>query len=226
MSSLGIAERLAGVRAQVDEAARAAGRAPGEVALVAVSKRHPVEAIREAYAAGQRAFGENYVQELVAKAEALRDLDEIRWHFIGHLQRNKAKAVLRAGALVDTVDSARLADAVAKAAAAHGGPPHPICLQVNVGGEAQKSGIAPAELPALIDHVQGLASLRLEGLMTIPPAGNDDTTRRCFEALRALVDTHELARWSMGMSGDLALAVAAGSTEVRVGTAIFGPRPA
>ncbi len=218
-----IVARLAAVRARIDAACARVGRDPAEVTLVAVSKRHGPAAIREAYAAGQRVFGENYVQELAQKAEALADLADLRLHFIGHLQRNKAKAVRRVAGVVETVDSTRLADAL-EAARGEAGV-LPVLVQVNVAREPQKAGCDPDALAALVDHVRGLPSLRLEGLMTVPPAADDpEAARPVFRALAALARTHGLAALSMGMSADLEVAIEEGATMVRVGTAIFGAR--
>jgi hypothetical protein len=195
------------------------------VSLVAVSKKHPPEAIREAYGAGQRLFGENYVQELVDKAGALSDLPELRWHYVGHLQRNKAKHVARLGAFVETVSSARLAAELDKRAAAEDRG-LPVLIQVNVGGEAQKSGCSVDELGTLVDEVRARRHLDLRGLMTIPPLGAEpEASRPHFARLRELAALHGLTELSMGMSGDLEVAIEEGATIVRVGTAIFGPRP-
>ncbi|MAQ15517.1 MAG: YggS family pyridoxal phosphate-dependent enzyme [Sandaracinus sp.] len=221
---MSVAARLHAVREQIRVAAEAAGRAPESVTLVAVSKFHPAAAIREAYAAGQRVFGESYVQELEAKATDLADLPDLEWRFIGHLQRNKAKGVVAVGAGVDSVDSIRLARELAKRAD-RAAAIVPVRIQVDVHGETQKSGVAPAELAALVAEVRELPSLRLEGLMTIPPADDGAAARRSFETLDALATRFDLPVRSMGMSADLELAIACGSTEVRVGTAIFGPRP-
>ncbi len=218
-----VAEGLAEVRERIARACAKAGRSPREVTLVAVSKVHPEEAVREAYVAGQRVFGENYVQELADKAEALTDLTELRWHFIGHLQRNKVKQVVRVGALVETVDSARLAAELDKRAPE--GRTVPILLQVNVAGEAQKSGCAPDDLPRLIADVRSMPHLELRGLMTVPPLGEEpEASRPHFARLRELASQHGLAELSMGMSADLEVAIEEGATIVRVGTAIFGAR--
>lgn len=215
----GIASRLADVRARITRAAEEAGRDPAEISLVAVSKRHPPEAIREAYEAGQRDFGENYAQELAEKADALADLEGIRFHFIGHLQKNKAKLVAPRASLVHTVDSLELAQAIERRA---GASLPRLLIQVNVAGEAQKSGVSPDEVEGLVRAIRGGTSLEVTGLMTIPPAEGDP--RPHFEALRALGDRLGLRELSMGMSDDLEEAIAAGATYVRVGTAIFGPR--
>ena len=224
-----IADNLAAVRERIARAAARSGRDSAEVALVAVSKVHPPDAIRAAYAAGQREFGENYAQELRDKAAALADLPDLRWHFIGHLQRNKAKYVAPHAALVETVDSPRLADALARQAERHERV-IPCLVQVNVGGEAQKSGCASDEAADLVAAVEAHERLALEGLMTIPPFELDaGETRVYFDALAALRERlggpRRLRHLSMGMSHDFEQAIAAGATLVRVGTAVFGPRP-
>lgn len=216
--------RLAVVRGRIAAAARSAGRDPARVRLLAVSKRHHERAIRRAYAAGQRDFGENYVQELEAKAAALADLSELRWHFIGHLQRNKAKAVVAVGATVSTLDSSRLAEALCRRARS-AGTVAPVLLQVNVGREPQKSGCRPDALGELLASARACPGLRVEGLMTVPPATGPEEARPHFRVLRELADEHGLRELSMGMSTDLEVAIEEGATVVRVGTAIFGPRP-
>jgi pyridoxal phosphate enzyme (YggS family) len=220
-----LAARLAEVEARLVRACAASGRGRDSVLLVAVSKTHPSNAIREAYALGIRDFGESYAQELAVKARELQDLPDLRFHFIGHLQSNKAKLIAEHVHLVHTVDSASLARELAKRATAQGRV-LPVLLEVNVGGEAQKHGCAPADLPALFAAASAEASLQVRGLMTIPP---DDPAlaKQAFEDLALLRKTHGealLPELSMGMSGDLELAVAAGATMVRIGTAIFGPR--
>lgn len=223
-----LAGRLEGVLARIAEAERAAGRAPGEVKLVCVSKRHPIDAIREAYALGQRRFGENYAQELAEKAEALADLSDLEWHFIGHLQSNKAKLVARWAAVVHAIDSASVARELGRRRAALGLAPLAVLLEVNLGGEAQKHGMAAAELPDIAASVAAEPCLALRGLMTMPPAGDREAARRVFSTLRTLrnVATPSLPELSMGMSDDLDVAIAEGATYVRVGTAIFGERTA
>lgn len=222
---MSVRDGLSRVRDRIADACARVGRDPAGVTLVAVSKRHPAERVREAYAAGQRVFGENYVQELVEKADALADLDGARWHFIGHLQRNKAKLLARPGMVVETVDSERLAAELDKRAAS-AGLVLPVLVQVNVAGEAQKSGCAPEALDAILDAVASAAHLEARGLMTIPPAvDHPEAARPHFAALRALAEARGLAELSMGMSADLEAAIAEGATSVRVGTAIFGPRP-
>jgi PLP dependent protein len=222
-----IAERLAKVRSRIEGAAAACGREPGEVKLVAVSKTKTADAIREAYGCGQRAFGENYAQELAAKAEALRDLPDIEWHFIGHLQTNKARVVARSAGVVHTVDSVALARELGKRGASEREGWIDVLVEVNVGGEPQKAGVTPGEIPGVLAEVRAQPSLRLRGLMTMPPP-DLAATERAFETLALLRNLHggraALPELSMGMSDDLEVAIAHGATYVRVGTAIFGPR--
>jgi hypothetical protein len=216
------------VLARIDEATRAANRAPGEVKLIAVSKTKPPEAIREAYAWGQRAFGENYAQELAAKAEALADLVDLEWHFIGHLQTNKAKVVARIAHAVHTVDSPVLARELGKRAAKDRATPIEVLIEVNVAREPQKAGASPSEIQEVIDAVRAEPSLALRGLMTVPPAGDPDAAKSAFETLALLRNLHggpsALPELSMGMSDDLEAAIGAGASLVRVGRAIFGDR--
>jgi hypothetical protein len=218
----GAAERL---RERIAQACERAGRDPGTVRVIAVSKGHPEEVIRAAYDLGMRVFGENYAQELAGKASALRDLPGIQWRFIGHLQRNKIKLIEGARATIDTVDSVRLAEALSSRAIATGTDVE-VLLQVNVGGELQKSGCAPEEVPQLVQAVRALPNLVLRGLMTVAPQRDDvEATRPFFAALRDLAAAHELPELSMGMTHDLEQAVEEGATMLRIGTAIFGPRP-
>lgn len=225
-----IAQRLQAVRARLAAAAAAAGRAPDEVALLAVSKTWPADAVRQAAAAGQRAFGENYVQEGVAKAEALRGLG-LEWHFIGPLQSNKTRAVAGAFDWVHSIDRLKIAERLSAQRDVHR-PPLNVCIQVNVSGEASKSGVSPDELDALAHAVAALPRLRLRGLMCIPEPSEDPALLRArFALLRerlAGLGAQGLAldTLSMGMSHDIEPAVAEGATIVRVGTAIFGGRPA
>lgn len=223
-----VAGALATVRARIERAAIAASRDPAAVRLVAVSKTKPALAIREAYAAGQRDFGENYAQELAEKATDLADLEGLRWHFIGHLQSNKAKLVAPVAHMVHTVDSTSLVRELARRAAPKEGRPRlAVLVEVNVGGETQKHGTTAADLPKLLDAVDAEPALALAGLMTMPPHDLEGA-RRAFEALAALRERHggpaRLPELSMGMSDDLEVAVACGATIVRVGTAIFGAR--
>lgn len=225
-----IAERLQAVRAQIAAAAARAGRAPP--ALVAVSKGHDATAIRAAYAAGQRAFGENYVQELARKARELADLPDLRWHFIGHLQRNKVKDVLphvARGGLLHTIDRAELGAEIAKRAQA----PVEALIEVNA-GEAQKSGCPFDAVESLAASLRAHAGIALAGLMIVPPWDDDAEVtrphfRRLAELARSLATRGLLPAapaLSMGMSHDVEVAIEEGATIVRVGTAIFGPRPA
>jgi pyridoxal phosphate enzyme (YggS family) len=216
---------IARVQERIERACDRAGRGSGSVRLVAVSKGHSEEAIRAAYGAGMRVFGENYAQELGAKASALSDLRDISWRFIGHLQRNKIKLIEGARATVDTVDSVRLAQAISTRAAARATDVE-VLLQVNVGGEAQKSGCTPEEVPQLVEAVRILPNVTLRGLMTVAPHLEDvEATRPFFAALRELAEAHGLPELSMGMTHDLEQAVEEGATMLRIGTAIFGPRP-
>jgi pyridoxal phosphate enzyme (YggS family) len=223
-----IAARLADVRARMAQAAQAAGRAPDDVRLIAVSKTMPPEAIREAYAAGQRAFGENYAQELVSKAEALADLTDLEWHFIGHLQTNKARVVAKIAHVVHAVDSTALARELGKRAARDRTSVLEVLIEVNIGGEPQKAGATPGEIAEVMEAVRLQGSLALRGLMTMPPAGDPDAARRTFETLVLLRNLHGgvgvLPDLSMGMSEDLEIAITCGATFVRVGRAIFGAR--
>jgi PLP dependent protein len=211
-----IRENLAAVRARI-------AKAGSSVKLVAVSKTKTIEAIREAYDEGQRDFGENYAQELVEKADALASLD-IRWHFIGHLQSNKAKLVAPRAALVHSVDSVSLAKELGKRATKK----LPVLAEVNVAGEATKSGVSGADLEALLAAIEAQPNLQLAGLMTMPPPGDLAVAKTSFDALRNLRDAHggatRLPELSMGMTDDLEIAIACGATIVRVGTAIFGAR--
>lgn len=230
-----IAARLEVVRARVEVAANRAGR-PGGVLLVAVSKSQPASALRAAYAAGQRHFGESYVQELAEKASELSDLEGVVFHLIGHLQRNKARHVARLAQAVHSVDSVALAEELGKRATgieipsarrAFGGDARlPVLCEVSIAGEEQKGGAAPGALGELLDAVERQASLRLVGLMAVPPLGVDATPH--FDALARLRDASggalRLPELSMGMTADFEQAIAAGATVVRVGSAIFGER--
>ncbi|MBX3189169.1 MAG: YggS family pyridoxal phosphate-dependent enzyme [Labilithrix sp.] len=227
---MSVAEGLASVRDRIARAAAAASRDPADVKLVAVSKGKPAAMIREAYALGQRDFGENYAQELTEKAAELADLPDVAWHFIGHLQSNKARHVARVAHLVQTVDSPALARELGKRAKGEGygdGKTLAVLIEVNVGGEAQKHGASPAELGEMIAAVSAEPALALRGLMTMPPH-DLEAARRAFEALASLQGLHggraRLPELSIGMSDDLEIAIACGATLVRVGTAIFGAR--
>jgi pyridoxal phosphate enzyme (YggS family) len=208
-----VAERVAALQA----------RLPAGVTLVAVSKTQPASAIREAYAAGQRHFGENYAQEWREKAEALADLPDLTWHFIGALQTNKVKYLAGRVGYVHTVDRLELAKELSKRFAAAGAVAR-VFLEINLGGEAQKAGCAPEAAPALLAAVQALPAVEVVGVMCIPPPEDDPVPH--FRALRALGDRLGLRDLSMGMSGDWERAVAEGATFVRIGSALFGARPA
>lgn len=225
-----LAANLESVRARIDAAARAAGREPSSVALLAVSKTWPADDVRALAALGQRDFGENRAQELLGKAGELTDLD-LQWHFIGQLQRNKAAAVARLGAVVHTVDRNSLARTLDRAGQ-QGECPVDVLVQVDLGGAAgelaARGGAAPDEVPALADLVASCAGLRLRGLMAVAPRGEEPAP--AFERLAALAarvraEHPGAVELSAGMSGDLEEAVAAGATVVRVGTALFGDRP-
>jgi pyridoxal phosphate enzyme (YggS family) len=223
-------ERVASVKERIVRAAERAGRAPDTVRLVAVSKRQPADAVREAYRLGLRAFGENYAQELVSKASEVGDLPGIEWHMIGHLQTNKARLVAPVITTLHTVDSTHVASEIGKRAAKVSRTID-VLIEVNVAKDADKSGCSPSELQSIIDAVQACPSLVLRGIMTMPPHADDpEQARPFFAGLRALQTLHggraTLPELSMGMSHDLEAAIAEGATMVRVGTAIFGERPA
>ncbi|MDB4965884.1 MAG: alanine racemase domain protein [Myxococcales bacterium] len=215
---MSIADNLISVGKQISAAARAAGRDPTTVSLLAISKTVPADRVREALAAGQALFGENYAQELRDKA---REIAGARWHYVGPLQRNKVKYVVGVAELIHSVDSPSLLDEIA-ARAEKLGVVQRCLVQVNLGGEAQKAGCAPEEVAALVRAFVARPSVRCEGLMCIPPDGVPP--RPFFENLAKLAAAEGLATLSMGMSGDFTDAIAAGATIVRVGTAIFGER--
>jgi len=231
---MSIADNLAAVRERIGSAAKRAGRSASEIVLMAVSKTQSPERIREAYTAGQRLFGENRVQEFAGKAAALADLLEAEWHMIGHLQTNKAGKAAELFGAVDSVDSPKLAEKL-DAAARGFGKKLAVLLEVNVGGEAAKSGLAPQsrELEELLVNAPRYEALQFRGLMTVPPfTENPEGARLYFRELRELRDkiaTRKLPavrmdELSMGMSHDFEVAIEEGSTCVRVGTAIFGQR--
>ncbi len=236
MSTAEVTRNLEIVRTRVAQAARAAGRGPDAVRLLAVSKTKPVEEIAAAMAAGQVDFGENYAQELRDKRALFvaQGGPQPRWHFIGPLQSNKAKYLAGKVSLIHTVDGVGLLDELERRTAAAEPTGVQDCLiQVNVASEAQKSGIAPAALPGLLDHFADRPHLRCVGLMVIPPYVDDpEAARPHFAALRRLRDQEAqtprarvaLEQLSMGMSHDLEVAIEEGATLVRVGTAIFGAR--
>jgi hypothetical protein len=230
MGSIG--SNLQEVKRRIEAAAAAAGRGAESVTLLAVSKTFPAEAVRAAHAAGQRAFGENYVQEALAKIEALADLRrELEWHLIGPLQSNKTRPVAEAFDWVHSVDRLKIAERLAEQRPALL-PPLQLTLQVNVSGEASKSGVAPVDVPALAHAVAALPKerVRLRGLMAIPePAGDLAAQRAPHRRLHELLDALRaqglaLDTLSMGMSADLEAAVLEGATLVRIGSAVFGSR--
>ena len=216
-----VADRLAAVRARLEEAVRAAARAPEEVTLIGVTKGHPADAVTEAAAAGLGDLGENYVQEL----ERRRSLAPgVRWHHLGRVQSNKARRIALAADVVHGVEPGRGAERLAEAALERGAPLR-VLLEVDFTGRRQ--GVAPAGVGAAVAALRTLAGLDLIGLMTVAPPGPVDVARRSFSQLRDLRDRHapELRELSMGMSDDFPVAIAEGATMVRIGTAIFGPRP-
>lgn len=224
-----IKKNMAEIRERMDTAAKKAHRDPASVVLVAVSKRHSVEAIVEAYEAGQRDFGENYAQELRDKSKELAELKDIRWHFIGNLQRNKIKYVADSVSLLETVDSVRLVEELDKHAQKHNRIIE--CLiQVNVGEEEQKSGCTAEDAADILEAIKASKNLKPAGLMTIPPWDlESEQTRIYFKTLKKLREemggVEVLPHLSMGMSHDFEVAIEEGATYVRVGTAIFGERP-
>ena len=220
-----IHDNIAKVRTRIREASQASGRDPHSVQLLAVSKTKPAAALRAAFACGQRDFGENYLQEALAKQAELADLD-LAWHFIGPIQSNKTKPLAEHFAWVHSVDRLKIAERLSAQRSPHL-PPLNICLQVNVSGETSKSGCNPAELPALAAAVAALPNLRLRGLMAIPePTADVAAQRAAFARLRELKDSLPLPldTLSMGMSDDLEAAIAEGATWVRIGSALFGAR--
>jgi pyridoxal phosphate enzyme (YggS family) len=231
---MSISENVAELKSRVEKAAKRAGRDPGEIALMAVTKTHPPERIREAYEAGLRIFGENRVQEFSGKANALADLPEAEWHMIGHLQTNKAAKAAELFSAVDSVDSLKVAEKLDASARALNKKLQ-VLIEVNVGGEAAKSGVASdsQELEDLLIAAPRLEALAFRGLMTVPPHTEDpEGARPFFRQLRALRDQIAARKLpaismhllSMGMSHDFEVAIEEGSTCIRVGTAIFGER--
>lgn len=231
-TAMSIADALAEVRAHLEAAARAAGRDPSGVRLVAVSKTFPVDAVLEAYAAGQRHFGENRVQEGLAKVEATSQLPGIRWHLLGHLQSNKAKKAAAAFGTIQSLDGVDLLRRLDQGAVDAGTTPE-LLIQVDLAGEVTKFGARPDEVPPIFEEAARCRAARVVGLMLLPPAPDTpEDARPWFRRLRehrdrwlsAGVPAPMLRELSMGMSGDYAVAVEEGATIVRVGTAIFGRR--
>ncbi len=227
-----IGRNLQAVSARVAAACAAAGRAPADVVVVAVGKKQPAAAVRAAHGCGLRDFGENYLQEAESKAAELADLADCRWHMLGPIQSNKAAAVARLCTWAHAVDRAKTARRLGQARLDAGLEPLRCCVQVNLGAEASKAGIPPAELGDLLAEIAGIEGLEVRGLMCLPEAGLDPVgQRRRFGELRDLLAEHRIAHGqldtlSMGMSADYAEAVGQGATMIRLGTALFGPRPA
>ena len=232
---MSIPENIADLQAKLEQSAKRAGRNPSEIALMAVTKTHPPEAIREAYAAGLRLFGENRVQEFSAKAHALSDLHGAEWHMIGRLQSNKAAKAAELFSAIDSIDSLKLAEKLNTAAQTLNKMLE-VLIEVNVGGEAAKSGVTldSPELENLLTGAPSLEALTICGLMTVPPHTEDpEGARPYFRQLRTLRDqiaarnlpTLSMDILSMGMSHDFKVAIEEGSTRIRIGTAIFGERP-
>jgi pyridoxal phosphate enzyme (YggS family) len=216
----GLADRLAAVRRRIERAAERARRDPADILLLAVTKVFPASAIQAAYDLGLREFGENYVQEFEGKAPEVASLPGARFHLIGHLQSNKSARAAELFQAIQTVDSAKLARRLNES-----GRPLDVMIEVKLSEEEAKHGVDPAELPALIAAVRACPSLKLRGLMTMPPWSEDpEAPREVFRKLRELAGEHALPELSMGMSNDLETAIEEGSTCVRVGTALFGRR--
>ncbi len=230
-----VAANLTAVQAAIAQAATEAGRQPTDVTLIAVSKGHSADAVREAYAAGQRDFGENYVQEWQEKSAQLADLTDLRWHFLGHLQRNKIRFVIGKVALLHSADDMAGIDEMQRGAWS-AGVKQDVLLQINLAEEEQKRGCGEDDAELFLDVLSRSPNLVLRGLMTLPPMDeNPETTRQWFKRLRVLRDRLQArlrgrpgapaSLWlSMGMSSDYPVAIAEGATHVRVGTAIFGAR--
>ena len=220
VTPLSLLDRLHEVRTRIARACARSGREVSSVNLIAVTKVFPASVIREAYDAGLREFGENYVQEFETKAPEVHDLPEARFHLIGHLQSNKARKAADLFSVIQTVDSPKLARRLDEA-----GRALDVMLEVKLSGEDAKAGADPAELPALIDAVRSLKNLRLLGLMTMPPWSDDaEPSRPYFRRLRELAAQFALPNLSMGMSHDFEVAIEEGATHIRVGTALFGKR--
>jgi hypothetical protein len=213
-------ERWEQVEERIQNAARRAGRERSEITLIAVTKKFPASVVREAYALGMRKFGENYVQEFEGKHPALADLPDAEFHLIGHLQSNKTKIASELFQVIETVDSEKLARRLDQA-----GKPLEVMIEVKLSEEESKAGAAPEDIPALINAIRACANLQLTGLMTMPPWNdNPEVTRPYFRRLAELSREHGLKKLSMGMSHDLEAAIEEGSTHIRIGTALFGPR--
>jgi pyridoxal phosphate enzyme (YggS family) len=232
VSSQTIENNLSSLKEDIARCAERAGRSPGDIRLVAVSKRFPVELIEEARRAGQIHFGENYIQEAVEKKQHLGD--SVRFHFIGHLQSNKAAVAARYFDMVETIDRVKIGNGLNRRLLEEGRRLDAL-VQVNVGLDPKKSGVLPRDLEKLLEALKGLERLRIKGLMTMPPLTADpEEARPFFSELRqlgeqmherGLFDSEEGFELSMGMSGDYRVAIEEGATSIRIGTAIFGMRP-
>jgi hypothetical protein len=231
---MSIAENIAELQSTIAKSAKRAGRTVSEIAMMAVTKTHPPERIREAYDAGLRLFGENRVQEFSGKATALSDLSEAKWHMIGHLQSNKSSKAAELFSAIDSIDSVKVAERLNASAQALN-KKLKVLIEINVGGEAAKSGVAPGspELEDLLNSASRFESLEFRGLMTVPPFTEDpEGSRPYFRRLRSLRDQISARKLpaistdvlSMGMSHDFEVAIEEGSTCIRIGTAIFGER--
>jgi len=222
-----LAARLAQVDAGIVDAARVAGRDPGAITRIVVTKFHPAEVVRELYEHGVRDVGENRQQELSEKSASVGDLDGLRWHFIGQAQTNKAKAIRAAACVVHSVDRIKIADALDAAAADHA-PSLDVLLQVNLTDDPKRGGVAPAELERLAEHASGCRTLRLRGVMAVAPLREEPgpafaRLAEYSDRVRAIAPE---ATWiSAGMTADYPEAIAAGATHLRIGSAITGPRP-
>jgi len=216
-----LSERLQALEERIERAAHRAGRRREEITLVAITKVFPAAAIREAYDLGLRHFGENYVQEFEAKAPEVADLDDACFHFVGRLQSNKARRAAELFRVIQTVESEKIARKISDL-----GRSVEVMLEVKLSPEQAKSGVDPASLPALVEAVRALPNLHLTGLMTMPPWSDDaEQSRPYFQRLRRLAEEHGLKGLSMGMSQDFEVAIEEGATHLRIGTALFGPRP-
>lgn len=222
---LDFANQLAAVEDRIQRAAQNCGRKRTDITLVAVSKKFAAERLLIAYRAGLRHFGENYVQEFADKHPALKEMSEARYHLIGHLQSNKSRQACELFQVIQTVDTPKLLKRL-DAAAAERGETIEVMIEVKLSEEDSKSGADPAEIPVLLDTAAQCSRVSLTGLMTIPPWSEDaEVSRPFFRQLAALARQHNLPKLSMGMSGDLEIAIEEGATIVRVGTALFGKRP-
>lgn len=213
-------DRLDEVEERIERAAARAGRRRDEITLVAITKVFPASAILDAWKLGLREFGENYIQEFENKHPEVAGLEGARFHFVGHLQSNKARRAAELFDVIQTVDTPKLARHLDE-----GGKSLEVMIEVKLSGEAAKSGADPEAIPGLIETISGLRNLRLTGLMTMPPLSEDaEQSRPYFQRLRSLAEQYKLPHLSMGMSNDFEVAIEEGATHVRVGTALFGPR--